>query len=187
MACEGTGDHALWHAETLRRFRHKPPNIGRAMAVARREYWLSGPAVGSVAGTPTYLVVSTDQHVYARDQVSSKPHVSDWHVYRSIQQMATYCSTSLISAVMAPMTPCGMPQTPAVDGRSRSYSRNWSMGLTSRHFDWTGFLCRGVGGIVYHRSISVDWTNRWWPGEPRCWGVRCEVLQQMTQTKRHGV
>jgi hypothetical protein len=66
VACQGQ-DNALWHGET-------PAPSGTNLPSLDPKGWQSlggilgaGPAVASVAGTPTYFVIGTDQHVYSRD------------------------------------------------------------------------------------------------------------------------
>ena len=157
VACQGQ-DHALWHGET-------PAPTGTNLPSLDPNGWQSlggllsaGPAVSSVAGTPTYFVVGTDQHVYSRDLSSGFVGYS-WTCIGH-PAVATSGSTSYF----------------ACHGSDNAlwYSTNTGSGWSSPQslggvlIDGVGlaatstgpiFFVEGTDQAVYQRTISAGWTS----------------------------
>jgi hypothetical protein len=157
VACEG-GDHALWHAETAAPTGTNLPAISAGSWHSLGGVLIAGPAVGSVAGTPTYLVLGTDQHIYSRTLTTAFVGFS-W-VCIGHPALASFGSTSYFGC----------------HGQDNSlwYATNtgsaWSaaQSLGGVLVDGVGvaatstgpiFFVEGTGGGVYQRSISSTWTS----------------------------
>jgi Subtilase family len=157
VACQGI-DHALWHAET------SAPS-GTNLPALNVSSWRSlggalgaGPAIASVAGTPTYVVVGSDTHVYFRDLTSPSFRGFTWACIGH-PALATFGTTSYFACHGT--------------GGALWYSTNTGSGWSSiqplggQLVDGVGvaatatgpiFFVEGVDGAVYHRSISSGWT-----------------------------
>jgi hypothetical protein len=157
VACEGS-DHALWHAETAAPTGTNLPALNVSSWHSLGGVLVAGPAVGSVAGTPTYLVVGTDQHIYSRDLSSSFTRFS-WACIGH-PALATFGSTSYF----------GCHGTDDALWYATNTGSGWSapQSLGGTLVDGVGvaatssgpvFFVEGVDGAVYHRSISSTWTS----------------------------
>jgi hypothetical protein len=158
VACEGQ-DLGLWHAET-------PAPTGANLPTLNPSLWQSlggglsaGPAVGSVNGTPTYLVVGTDHHIYSRTLASSGFAGFSW-MCNGHPALASFGSTSYFGCH-------------GLDG-SLWYSTNtggaWAsaQSLGGSLVDGIGiaatsagpvFFAQGLDSGVWHRSISTGWSS----------------------------
>jgi hypothetical protein len=156
VACEGQ-DNALWHAETAAPTGTNLPTVSVSSWQSLGGSLIAGPAVGSVAGTPTYLVVGTDQHIYSRDLSTGFTRFA-WPCINH-PALATFGSTAYF----------------ACHGTNNAlwYATNSGSGWSSLQslggtlVDGVGlaatstgpiFFVEGVGGGVYQRSINTGWT-----------------------------
>jgi len=156
VACEGQ-DHALWHAGTAAPTGTNLPTVSGSSWHSLGGSLIAGPAVGSVAGTPTYLVVGTDQHIYSTDLSTGFTRFA-WPCINH-PALATFGSTAYF----------------ACHGTNNAlwYATNSGSGWSSLQslggtlVDGVGlaatstgpiFFVEGVGGGVYQRSINTGWT-----------------------------
>ncbi|HEV2029128.1 MAG TPA: hypothetical protein VGS16_11465 [Candidatus Dormibacteraeota bacterium] len=158
VACEG-GDHALWHAETAAPTGTNLPAVNPSSWKTLGGVLGAGPAVASVGGTPTYFVLGADQHIYSRTLASSNYTGFSW-TCMGHPAVASFGSTSYF----------GCHGTDAALWYSTNTGGGWSapQSLGGTLVDGVGvvatstgplFFVEGVGGGVYHRSISTGWMS----------------------------
>ena len=157
VACQGQ-DHALWHGET-------PAPSGTNLPTLDPTGWQSlggvltaGPAVASVAGTPTYFVIGSDQRVYSRDLSSSfvaYPWTCIGHPAVATSGSTSYFACHGSDNALWYSTNTGSGWSPPqslggvlIDG----------VGLAATS---TGpiFFVEGTDQAVYQRTISSGWTS----------------------------
>ncbi len=156
VACQGR-DHALWHAEMPAPSSTDLPRLNPTSWQSLGGVLTAGPAVSNVAAKPTYFVIGTDQHVYARDSMSSDFTRSDWTCIGH-PAVASFNSTSYFACHgtygglwYSTNTGAGWSTVqslggPLVDG----------VGLAATSAGPI-FFVEGTNGTVWHRSISSDW------------------------------
>jgi hypothetical protein len=157
VACEG-GDRALWHAETAAPTGTNLPALNVSSWHSLGGVLAAGPAVGSVAGTPTYLVIGTDQHVYSRDLTTG------------FQGFAWTCIGHPALASFGSTSYFGCHGTDDALWYATNTGSGWSapQSLGGVLIDGVGvaatsggpvFFVEGTDGGVYHRSISSGWVG----------------------------
>ncbi|HEV2029129.1 MAG TPA: carboxypeptidase regulatory-like domain-containing protein [Candidatus Dormibacteraeota bacterium] len=158
VACEG-GDHALWHAETQAPTGTNLPTLNISSWQSLGGAMIAGPAVGSVGGTPTYLVVGTDQHIYSRTLSTNFTRFS-WAACIGHPALASFGSTSYFACHgtddalwYATNTGSGWSASQSLGGTLVD-----GVGLAATSIGPV-FFVEGVGGAVYHRSISTGWIS----------------------------
>jgi hypothetical protein len=158
VACEGQ-DHALWHAETAAPTGTNLPALSPNSWHSLGGALIAGPAVGNVAGTPTYLVVGTDQHIYSRSLSTGFTRFS-WAACIGHPALAAFGSTSYFACHgtddalwYATNTGGGWSAPQSLGGTLID-----GVGLAATS---TGplFFVEGAGGAVYHRSRFTGWVS----------------------------
>jgi Pro-kumamolisin, activation domain/Fibronectin type III domain/PQQ-like domain len=157
VACQGS-DHALWHAETAAPSGTNLPTISTG--------WQSlggvltvGPAVASVAGTPTYLVVGAANQVYSRTLAVGYTALVGWQC-NGHPALATSGTTSYF----------GCHGTDGALWYATNTGSGWgpAQSLGGVLIDGPGIAAAGSGPIffvegtdhaLYHRSLSAGWTK----------------------------
>jgi hypothetical protein len=158
VACEG-GDHALWHAETAAPTGTNLPTVSAGNWHSLGGVLIAGPAVGNVAGTPTYLVVGTDQHIYSRSLATGFTRFS-WAACIGHPALAAFGSTSYFAC----------HGTDNALWYATNTGSGWSAALSlgGAITDGVGiaatasgpiFFAEGTGGVVYQRSLNSGWTS----------------------------
>ena len=156
FACEGN-DTGLWHAET-------PVPAGSGLPALSPSSWhklggslAAGPAIASVAGVPTYFVLGTDGHIYAR--TASTPYSGFSWSCIGHPAVATFNTTSYFACH-------------GTDG-SLYYATNSGSGWSAAQslggglVDGVGiaatatgpvFFVEGTDGAEYTRTLGTGWT-----------------------------
>ena len=156
VACEGP-DHALWHAETAAPSGTNLPALNVSSWRLLGGQLSAGPAVANVAGTPTYVVVGSDTHVYFRDLTNPSFRGSNWACIGH-PALAAFGATAYFAC----------HGTDGVLWYSTNTGSGWSaiQPLGGQLIDGVGlaatatgpvFFAEGTDGAVYHRSISFGW------------------------------
>jgi hypothetical protein len=158
VACQG-GDHALWHAETATPSGSNLPALSHSSWQSLGGGLSAGPAVVSLAGTPTYFVLGMDQHIYSRDLSASSFTGYLWSCLGH-PALGTVGATTYFACHGA-------------DGRL-SYATNSGSGWSSLQslggvlIDGVGlaalssgpiFFVEGGDHAVWHRTISSGWAS----------------------------
>jgi hypothetical protein len=158
VACEGQ-DNALWHAETAAPTGTNLPTVSVSSWHSLGGSLIAGPAVGSVAGTPTYLVVGTDQHIYSRDLSTGFTRFA-WAACIGHPALATFGSTAYFACHgtdngvwYATNTGSGWSAAQSLGGAVTD-----GVGIAATP-SGPIFFAEGAGSAVYQRSISTNWTS----------------------------
>jgi hypothetical protein len=157
VACQGQ-DHALWHGETPAPSGTNLPNLDPNVWQSLGGLLRAGPAVASVAGTPTYFVIGSDQRVYSRDLSSGFIEYS-WACIGH-PAVATSGSTSYFAC----------HGTDNALWYATASGSGWSaaQSLGGVLIDGVGlaatsagpiFFVEGTDHAVYQRTISSGWTS----------------------------
>jgi hypothetical protein len=158
IACEGS-DHALWHGETAAPSGTNLPTLNVSGWKSLGGGLSAGPAVASVNGTPTYMVVGTDHHIYTRTLASSGFTGFPW-MCNGHPGLATFGSTAYFGCH-------------GLDGGlwyATNTGSTWSsaQSLGGSLVDGVGiaatsagpiFFAQGLDSGVWQRSISTNWTS----------------------------
>jgi hypothetical protein len=158
VACQGA-DNALWHAEA-------PSPTGTTLPTVSRNAWQSlggvlgaGPAVVSIGGTPTYVVVTSGQAVLTRTLTSGYATISGW---RCIGHPAAAAFGT--TAYFACHGSDGALWYSTNTGGAWSAAQSLGGGL----IDGPGiaatpagpfFFVEGTDGALYQRTITAGWTS----------------------------
>jgi hypothetical protein len=155
VACQGS-DHALWHVEGTAPTTDSLPRLSHNGFKSFGGVLAAGPAIASIAGTPTYFVVGADTDIYSRT-VTSNYSGYPWKCIGH-PSVATYSTTSYFACHGTD----GALWYSSNSGLGWSAAQPLSGGLT----DGTGvaatpsgplFFVQGTDNAIWHRTIEGSW------------------------------